>query len=271
MGNKLIKNANKVQFRNAQKPVQEWLSIKKMMELFHNEMHREWSDEEKVILKSEGNSKTHIVSYSLMPGLTCMHNGKFPPCYYTGQGYCLYDLRNPNALKNAVHNTVLLMKYTEEFKKSLLLICSTHASMRLHVEGDFANVNHLRIVDEVTRKTNCVVMTYTKKYDMVNKYVERHGLFADNFVLLFSKWEGLEMNNPYNFPVVNVYKTVDEYLKANDEQKCGFITENHLEEGVVYDFVMGNCANCFMNHIMQNGRGGCFDMKHGESTAMLAH
>lgn len=271
MGNKRIKDVNKSQFRNAQKPVPEWLSIKNMMKLFHEEMHREWGEEEKVIHWSNGNSKTHTVSYSTMPGFTCMHNGEFPPCYTTGQGYCLYDLRNPNVLINAVHNTVLLLRFPEKFEESLFLMCSTHTSMRLHVEGDFANVNEVAIIDRVTRKTNCVVMTYTKKYNLINRYVKEHEMFADNFVLLFSKWEGLEMDNPYNFPVVNIYETVDEYLKAKDEQKCGFISENQKADGTVYEFTMGNCAECFLHHVMKDGKGGCFDMKHGQSTAMLAH
>lgn len=279
MADKIIKNLDKNLFRKAKMSVEDRKYIVAMRQLFEQEMSRDWTEEEKVIWFSETNSKTGMVSYSTAPIISCMHNGKIPPCAEDGGCYAITDMRLPIVRERAVHNTVLILRFPEHFKESLRKLFMMNLCLRCHVEGDFVNANEIRIVDEVCEEFPYVDFNaYTKKYALMNAYVEKKPNHELNggFKLAFSEWDGLEMENPYGFPVVHVYATLREYIESNDTRKCGFVEEN--ADGT-YTFHVGNCRQCFENHRFNNGNlgGGCFDLKQSdnpdeiESVGMLAH
>lgn len=265
MASKLIKDGNQNLFRHAHGDVTERKPYIKMMNLFKAEMEREWKPEEKQIWYSEGNIKANVRSYSTMPGFSCMRNGEFPPCFTSGACYALGDIIYPKVLEKAVHNTVLILKYPEEFRESYRAL-NAQGMPRLHVEGDFVNETEL---DVVNTESKTVVMTYTKKYEMCNRYFETHKR-NPNFILIYSEWDGLEMENPHGFPTCKVYATADRYMNANVSRRCSYLKDNG--DGT-YTFEKGKCAECLMRHYMNNGKegGGCFDLHEGMTVGMLAH
>lgn len=116
---KLVCDCEKNMFRHAHGSVMDYKQIHTMMDLFKREMKREWSSEEKHIYWTRGNDKTHLPSYSTMPGLDCIaEDGTFPPCFTSGSCYALHDIVYPDVLVNAVHNSVLIRKYPEAFYES---------------------------------------------------------------------------------------------------------------------------------------------------------
>lgn len=118
---KTVNGESKKMSRHAQKAVTGYKQVQTMVALFKSKMAREWNDDEKVIYWSSGNSKTHIPSYSTMPGLDCIgENGTLPPCFTSGECYALRDITHTRCMANAVHNSVLIRKYPEAFRKSLL-------------------------------------------------------------------------------------------------------------------------------------------------------
>lgn len=262
---KVIKCADKDLFKHARGDVFERKSWSNMMTRY-SEVYAEadsWTEEEKVIYTSEGNDKTHHSSYSMMPGFTCMTNGKFPPCWTSGKCYAWSDIIYPDVIEKAVHNTVLLLKYPEEFRKSYRVLNEVGLP-RIHVEGDFANKGELDIVNT---ETTTITLTYTKKYDLCNKYFDVNEK-NKGLQLLYSKWDELEMKNPHHFPECHVYATIAEFLAADGAQKCGHVT---TKEDGTYEFIKGDCSVCLMNHLLKNGKGGCYDLKRGEAVDMLAH
>lgn len=78
---------------------------------------------------------------------------------------------------------------------------------RWHVAGDILDMDYFcRMVKNAKNHPDFVIWTYTKCYDIVNEYVSTHGgsmaaAIPANFHIMFSKWDGMEMPNPYNFPV----------------------------------------------------------------------
>ena len=261
MAGKLIKN-DKPLFRNAHGDVNKRKYIADMIREYHDEMKRDWGEEEKVLWVSEGNKKTHCRSYSTMPGITCINNYKFPPCFTSGNCYAIADMAHPNVRAKAVHNTVLIEKYPEYFERSYVQM-NLLGMPRLHVEGDFVNMDELDIVNKNTKN---LTMTYTKHYDMVNKYFDQHER-NQNLIIIFSEWKDYPMRNPHNFPVSKVYPTVNQYIKADCDRKCGNLFG--AEDG--YLFTKGNCSECLLHHYMNDGLGGCFDLREVMSVKMLAH
>lgn len=251
--------------RTARTDVSSWKMMVSMMDSFHREMEtaEEWDFKQKQLRCSSGNKKTHLRSYSTMPGFSCMTSGTLPPCFTSGACYALRDMMYPGARENAVHNTVLILKFPEAFRESYR--CNNFIGMeRLHVEGDFLNRNHLAIVNEETQRP---AMTYTKKYKMATDYFSEHKRNS-NLHLIFSEWDGLPMYNPLNFPTCHVCKSCEEFLNLDVEQKCGSVKRNG--DGT-YSFERGNCSVCLAHHLVGDGKGGCFDLKDGETVAMLAH
>ena len=262
MPGKLIKNFDRPLFRQAHGDVDKRKYIADMISEYNSEMKREWSEEEKVLWVSEGNRKTHCRSYSTMPGVTCVNNYKFPPCFTSGNCYALADMTYSNVRAKAVHNTVLIKKYPAYFEKSYKEM-NQLGMPRLHVEGDFVNETELDIVNKYTKT---LTMTYTKHYDMVSNYFNSHEQ-NQNLIIIFSEWNGYPMPNPHNFPVSKVYPTVNQYINWKCDRICG-----HLEatkDG--YLFEKGNCQECLLHHYMNDGKGGCFDLKAGMTVGMLAH
>ena len=48
-----------------------------------------------------------------------------------------------------------------------------------------------------------VFWTYTKNYNLVNEYCKEYSKesIPANFHIMFSEWDGLTLNNPFNFPI----------------------------------------------------------------------
>ena len=80
----------------------------------------------------------------------------------------------------------------------------TNKFFRFHVAGDIIDVDYFDRMVKLSRKhSDFVIWTYTKNYAVVNSYVQQHGLDAipENLHVMFSEWDGMQLVNPYNFPV----------------------------------------------------------------------
>ena len=136
---------------------------------------------------SNGNTKIgKVMNVSLMPVLTC---GNCKEC----KGFC-YDikacLRYPDTVINArMRNTVLLLEDRNEFFR--------------RVESKIDLDYFIRTVEIARNHPDFIFWTYTKMYKIVNTYCAKCGRnsIPANFHIMFSKWDGLKMDNPYNFPV----------------------------------------------------------------------
>lgn len=75
------------------------------------------------------------------------------------------------------------------------------------MSGDIIDYDYFsRMVEIARRHPDFVIWTYTKNYKVVNQYVSEHGndrhlAIPANFTVMFSEWDGMPMDNPYNFPV----------------------------------------------------------------------
>jgi hypothetical protein len=62
-------------------------------------------------------------------------------------------------------------------------------------------------------------MAYTKKYDLVNNYLNNGGVLPDNFNIFFSAWDRLwDVPNPHGLPIA--------YVKFSDERLTPDIPKN---------------------------------------------
>lgn len=155
-----------------------------------------------VVSISTGNRKIgKVLNVSLAPLVTCKNCSK---CKY----WC-YDikacLQYLNVLKARARNTAIFRYDREEFFRQIwekMARRKVNKYLRFHVSGEIVDIDHFnRMVETARRFPEFVIWTYTKMYWIVNEWIRENGSLPENFHVMFSEWEGLPMENPYNMPV----------------------------------------------------------------------
>ena len=163
-------------------------------------------DELKVAI-SKGNQKIgRVMNVSLPPIISCKNCSGCKHLCYDVKACLQYD----NVRKARMKNWTLLNKDRDEFFRQIdraLYRRLLHKYFRWHVAGDIVDEDYFARMVELARKHKLFrFWTYTKNYDDVNAYVEKHGKdsIPKNFSMMFSEWRGMEMRNPYGFPEFRV-------------------------------------------------------------------
>lgn len=164
-----------------------------------------YSDHEKLhVTISKGNTKIgKVMNVSIMPILSC---GNCSQCML----FC-YDVKAciqyVNVLYARMKNLFLASVYRDRYFSEIDAAMNRrrcHKSFRWHVGGEIPDFDYFcRMVENAKRHPDFVIWTYTKMYHIVNKYCDLFGRDAipENFCIMFSEWDGTEMDNPYNFPI----------------------------------------------------------------------
>lgn len=155
---------------------------------------------------SAGNRKIgRVLNVSLPPITTC---GNCKKCMF----FC-YDIKAclqypDNVIDARVRNLHVLLNDRNEYFRRIdkkMTRRRKNKYFRWHVAGDIIDYDYFdRMIENARNHPDFVaIWTYTKMYDIVNEWIDKNGLDAipDNFHIMFSKWDGLPMNNPYGLPV----------------------------------------------------------------------
>jgi hypothetical protein len=78
--------------------------------------------------------------------------------------------------------------------------------VRLFDSGDFPDADFLvRLVDLCKKTPNTKYMAFTKKYEIVNEYIDKNGKLPENLNIIFSAWDKLwEVPNPHGLGMAYV-------------------------------------------------------------------
>lgn len=202
--------------------------------------------EETQVRFSGGNSKMGAVaSVSTLPFFTCPGICK-DTCGKKCYAAKLANLR-PNVLHNYAVNTALAIYKPVEYWRQVGEYVKGCRFFRFHVSGDIINAAYFRHMVEVALDNpHCEMLVFTKRYSVVNEWIDANGELPVNFHVLFSGWQGLQPDNPHNLPETNVYSCDAEF---NDSWlTCG-----------------GNCFECGCRGV------GCWQAKNGDVIAFKMH
>lgn len=195
---------------------------------------------------SGGNSKMgEVPSVSTLPFFTCperCHNTCGVKCYAAK----LANLR-PNVRNAYAHNTAMAIYKPVEYWRQIDEFVKGQRFFRFHVSGDIMNAAYFQhMIDIANNNPHCDILCFTKRYEVVNTWIEQNGDIPENLHVLFSGWQGLTPENPYNLPETNVY-TCDDDFNAT-WKTCG-----------------GNCFNCACRGL------GCWQANAGDIIAFKMH
>ena len=124
--------------------------------------------------------------------------------------------------------------------------------------GDIPNNRFIDCMVSLAKRNPTVKFwSYTKKYNIVNSWIDSNGSLPENLVIVFSHWMNengtyFEMYNPHNLPTSEFIPYGREELKNNVTHICPCSDPT----------VNATCATC--DH-------PCYSIKNGESMALLEH
>lgn len=207
-------------------------------------------DVSRLVTISAGNSKMgKVASISLLPVLTCPArcNGTCGDKCYAKK---LAILR-PSVARSYARNTAVARLAPEAYFKAAREAMKSARYFRFHVSGDIPNPDYLReAVRSCLDNPHCEVLMFTKRFEMVDYYIEKSGPLPGNLHCLFSGWTNLFPTeggwNPFRLPETTVY-TKDEDIRP-EWTLCG-----------------GNCLDCAIHD------GGCWAAKPGDTIAFKMH
>lgn len=195
---------------------------------------------------SNSNSKMGAVaSVSLLPFLTCPAR-----CAETCGAECyaakLANLR-ANVMKSWARNTALAMYDPDLFWTQVNAAVMAVRYFRFHVSGDILNADYFARMVEVARNNpKTEILVFTKRYEIVNAWMDENGDLPANLHILFSGWDNLAPINPHSLPETTVFHTEDEI--RDNWKLCG-----------------GNCFNCACRGV------GCWQAGAGDVIAFKKH
>lgn len=202
-------------------------------------------DEQHVFI-STGNRKTgfSVPSVSTIPVADC---GNCAAC-----SRLCYDLRNdmyPGTMKTRAKNSALARGDRERYFKEISQSCKAFRFFRWHVGGDALDFNYwLYMVKVAEENEQTTFLAFTKRYDLVNKFIAEGGVIPSNFQVIFSAWPGAKMDNPYNLPTSSPRFADGSCAAPEGAKECP-----------------GNCSECAVMG------AGCWTLKAGEGVVFNAH
>ena len=198
-----------------------------------------------VLSISKGNSKMgSIQSISLPSVVTCRSCDCQKKCYARK----LERLR-PSVAKAYQRNLEVLQSDPDTYWREVEGSFMMSRFFRFHVSGDIPDLNYLEhMVDISDRNKHCQILCFTKKYEIVNGFIESGREIPANLHIIFSAWVGLNMVNPFSFPEAHVRYRDGSTTAKDGAVECG-----------------GNCTECATTD------GGCWILKNGEQVIFDEH
>lgn len=185
-----------------------------------------------------------IRSVSLPSHITCRESGCWKKCY-ANKLECLRP-----AVREAYQNNLeILQQNPEKYWREVEAAIMVSRFFRFHVSGDIVNPQYFEnMVAVASRNAYCEILCFTKKFDIVNKFLYRANNLPPNLHIIYSGWPGLQIDNLYNLPEAHVLFKNGNTTARKDAVLCP-----------------GDCTKCAVTN------AGCWTLKNGEQVVFYEH
>lgn len=194
---------------------------------------------------SFGNAKLGktIPSINLPAIITCRPDAPCAKCTKEGGG-CYANHGHwtlPAVQKCMKENLQLYCEEPERYFKEIEDVFKFYTYVRFHSSGDIVNAQYFELMCKMARKIpHTTILCFTKKYEIVNAYLDSGRKIPRNLKIIFSCWENFTPENPYNFPMT--------YVKFRDEKRNTGIPASAVE-------CSGKCEECLACWNLKKGSG----------------
>lgn len=197
---------------------------------------------------STTNSKLGVIPSINLPTTVCRHDAPCKKGCYAKKGNWLF----PNVKESLANNLASYISDSESFFNQVIDYLNkglvSYRYFRWHSSGEIVDYTYLLGIIKVAKKCKQTkFLCYTKKFDLVNKYLNTGAKLPSNLSIVFSGWDkDFVIDNPYGLPTTLVdFK--DKALNANipnDAFEC-----------------VGSCEICQK----------CWNLKKGKSVVFHQH
>lgn len=196
---------------------------------------------------TNGNSKlsASIPSINLPAGITCRPDAPCCKGCYAKHGHFLYKNIQSCYMENLEHYRNDPDGYFKDIIKQINQPLVIYKYVRWHSSGDIVDTRYLAGMYDVAMKCKGVnFLCFTKKYELVNDFINRVGEPPKNLHIVFSGWDSeWKFDNPHNLPVAWV-RFKDDKRDFSKSKQCN-----------------GKCYECV----------GCWKLRKGQSVVFDKH
>lgn len=198
----------------------------------------------------KGNDKTGLFCFtvSLLPIIDCPNCKECKNHCYDVQHDCI----NKGCFEQRVINSAIHKTDVERYWREIELQVQANfvTQLRINVGGDLSGIDFECINEIGKRNPQCDFLFFTKNYKECNAWLAEHnGEFAQNVKCIYSRWPGMECDNPFNMPESHVlWEDGSTTAPEFGAYYCG-----------------GNCSECHFK------KEGCWVLKKGEHVIFKAH
>jgi hypothetical protein len=170
---------------------------------------------------SKGNSKLGRIYNINLPAITsCASDAPCKKSCYANKGTFKYK----NVRECYQRNLATFLNTPSQAELDILLqlphVDSNLVTLycRIHTSGDFYNLDYLKMIVNICNKRPYIkFMAFTKKYELINNFIDNGGVVPDNLTIIFSHWEGYNMPNKHLFPCAYVKEFTNVNLDSSFE------------------------------------------------------
>ena len=162
-------------------------------------------------VRNSSNRKTGDIPCINMPALmTCSgeHANTENGCG-NGTCYAVHGLQATYpAVRARVRNYLLYKRDPDRFWGLVDDATRNSRFARYHDSGDIVDYDYLcGMVEQARKRPGTIYWTMTKKFDIVNRYIDQNGDLPGNLVIMPSGWSCYNVDdyNPHSLPVTGVY------------------------------------------------------------------
>lgn len=203
-------------------------------------------DEQHVFI-SAGNRKTGfaVPSVSLIPVADCGNCSSCSRLCYDLRNDCIYN----GVIQSRAKNSAIARTQIDRYFAEISAACKAFRFFRWHIGGDILSAEYLAgMIRTAQENPQTLFLAFTKRYDLINAYLDSGAELPSNLQVIFSDWPGAKMNNPYNMPTSSPIFADGTRAGSADAITCP-----------------GDCSNCAVMG------SGCWTLKRGQCVIFPAH
>lgn len=198
---------------------------------------------------STTNSKLGIIpSVSVMPILSCRTNCPCATDCYARKGRFRFKKAQDNMMNNLELYQKDRRRYFDEIAGFISNGFITYSYFRWHTAGDIVDNDYLVGMVELAKTLDRThFLAFTKKFELVNNYIDSGGEIPKNLRIVFSAWgDGFIPQNPHSMPVA--------YVRFEGDSENDSIPSDAVP-------CSGDCMNCLRCWYIESGESVVFN-KH---------
>lgn len=209
----------------------------------------------KISISKRNSALGTIPSINLPAVVTCRPDAPCAHLCYACKGNFIFD----NVQRAHAHNLNMWALHPTFFEKSIYTSAFMARYFRWHSSGDIVNARYLDMMVRIARQLPATkFLAYTKKFELVNAWIDQQGELPNNLTIVFSAWDkNFSVPNPHRLPVA--------YVAFKDATMNPEIPTNAVP---CYKQTVrgGTCEQCVTKR-----NGGCWAMRPGEAVVFKQH